>query len=264
MKKYFAILKIELIKHFTYPARVFIYFILDIIAVAIFPFIWLAAYDAQNNLNGLSRADITTYYVAVVFVSLAITSHISRYTNRDIRNGNLSGHLVRPINYIGKQYMHDLAYGFTAGTIFALILIPAHFIYPQIIFLPANLPTGLWFLVFIFIARLISFSLQLIAGLLTFWLGDIEGVMQLRGVLEKIFGGGFAPLSLFPAVLQTLARYLPFPFLYFIPVQVYLGKITGGELLVNATKGILWSSFFLIVIIILWRRGLKRFDGAGL
>ena len=264
MKKYLVIFLLELQRLLAYRARVLVWLLLDVSTVAILPFFWLALYGGKDALNGFSRADIVTYYIIIGFIGLLDTSHVSRHTHESILQGTLSTPLVQPYSFILNKFTKENSYKVFSGG-FAFLLAPLLLLFlPAYFFLPSSPRTIVWFCFFLLLSRLLSFFLEMMIGLGSFWLQETGALMQIRFLIEKTFAGQFAPLALFPPALRLVSSYLPFQYLYYIPAQVYLEKIPPTLLYHHAFVALMWVSAAFLSVLFLWKRGLYRYDGAGI
>jgi ABC-2 type transport system permease protein len=83
----------------------------------------------------------------------------------------------------------------------------------------------LFFLVSMIMAALLQFFLFECLSLFSFWVENTYGIRFTMRVIMEIVGGAIIPLSFFPDVLQKIFLLLPFPFLIYLPMKIYLGKI---------------------------------------
>lgn len=262
--KYLSLIILQTKNQMADRARFVIWILVDTLGVVVLPFIWLTILGDREMLLGFSRSDIITYFLLVYIMNLVATSHISEYIHKDIMSGGMNAHLTKPLIPILSHFFSQ--YGYKAvsvcfgGAIFALLL----FFFPEYISLPPTAAHAFWFLIFLVFAGLHSSAIQIIVGLATFWLGETNALMQLRHVLEKIFSGEFGPLSLFPILIQAIGAWLPFQYLFFVPIQIYLGKLSGDEILSALFGMLFWSMMYLFIIIFLWRRGVRRYEGVGI
>lgn len=263
MKKYLTIISGELKRSLTYRGRVVIWVLVDLVQVIIFPFLWLTIYGERNAIAGLTKADIVTYYILVFMISLLITSHAIFHVQQDIQKGELNQIITKPLNYLIFAHIREFGYKLCMVAICVPLFIFIRLFFPDYLVMPSINMLG-WLVLFLLYARLLSYSLQMIVGLGTFWFGETTALGHLRFILERIFSGEFAPLSFFPLILQTIAVSLPFQYLYFIPAQVYLGKLSTADLAHHAIVGGLWVVVALTVIHVMWWRGLKKYEGVGI
>jgi ABC-2 type transport system permease protein len=63
------------------------------------------------------------------------------------------------------------------------------------------------------------------------------------------FGGLLIPLALFPPVMQEVLLKLPFAQVYYVPVQIWLGRFEGPQLL----ERLAWQWGWVLVLFALSR-----------
>jgi len=82
-------------------------------------------------------------------------------------------------------------------------------------------------------------------------------------VVMEIATGIFIPVTLLPGVIGSIIQFLPFKFLAFFPMQIFLGKISLMEIMLNFGVEILWIGAFYVVGVLVWRRGIKHYTAVG-
>ncbi len=241
-----------------------IWVVRDIVNFLIFPFIWLAIYGARQNIAGFSKADIVTYYLIVAFISIVVTSHIGEVIKKDIIRGELSATLVRPINYLFFHLFHELAYR-VYGFLIGIVMVGLFIIFlPHLVIVPHAPLTFLLFGLALICAFIISQTTQTMIGITAFWLGENKFMNDTITLLQLLFGGEIAPLNFFSPTFQLIATFLPFKYLVFFPAQIYLGQLSQGESLKNFMIIFAWIIGLITALLLLWRRGIKLYDGSGI
>lgn len=263
MKKYLRSSFVAMQKHLIYRVRMFNWMLVDISHVLIFPFLWLSLYQGNTTIGGLTRADIVTYYIVTIFIGMCTNAHNSVYIQEDIVTGKLSTMLVKPIQYIFYRYMLENGYRILIAPSFFVLLFLSSFFLSDYIQLPSSLFTFFIFLFFLLCSHIIFACIELLIGLSSFYFQETKAFSFLRSILEKLLGGAFAPLTFLPALVQTAAHFLPFQYLFFVPTQIYLGKITGEAILQHAAIAMAWIGFLFLCITVLWKRGLRHYDGGS-
>lgn len=263
MKKYWRVCLLAIQKHLAYRARIINWAIVDISHTMVFPFLWLSLYQNRSSVGGFSPQDIVTYYILTIFIGMCANSHISRYIQDDIVHGKMNQHLMHPVSYPAHRYFLEAGYRIFILPIFFLIFFLSSFFISDYVQLPHSLGAFFWFLFFLLCAHLIFFFIELIIGFTSFFIQETQSLTFLRQILEKLLGGAFAPLTFLPPLVQSIAHALPFQYLYFIPTQVYLGKIAGTAILHHALISAFWVIFLYAGVQLLWKKGLRRYDGGG-
>jgi ABC-2 type transport system permease protein len=87
----------------------------------------------------------------------------------------------------------------------------------------------------------LSFELQFFIGLLAFYLTMNYQISWTLDLLIRLASGLIIPLDLYPGVVVGALEVLPFQYLYFLPLQVYLGTAAGGDLPWRLLGGLAWA-----------------------
>jgi ABC-2 type transport system permease protein len=79
----------------------------------------------------------------------------------------------------------------------------------------------------------------------------------------EVVGGAIIPLSFFPQILQKIFMLLPFPFLIYLPMRIYLGKIHVSQVHLELLKEGGWILGFALLNVIIWRKGIRQYVAMG-
>jgi ABC-2 type transport system permease protein len=71
------------------------------------------------------------------------------------------------------------------------------------------------------------------------------------------------PLELFPGLLGRVVQYLPFRHALAFPVENLLGLLSHEQALRDLGLQWSWIAFFLLLVQLLWRLGMRRFGAYG-
>ena len=82
-------------------------------------------------------------------------------------------------------------------------------------------------------------------------------------VFSEFFSGATFPLDILPLALQKVLYLLPFPYLIFFPIQVYLGKINGETLMGGLLVALFWVIILNFAMRWIWNKGLKVYQAFG-
>jgi ABC-2 type transport system permease protein len=70
--------------------------------------------------------------------------------------------------------------------------------------------------------------------------------------------GAMIPIYLFPEWLKKIAYFLPFQAIFNVPLSIYVGKITGYEILVGVGMQLFWLSVLAILSFGAWKIAEKK------
>jgi ABC-2 type transport system permease protein len=113
------------------------------------------------------------------------------------------------------------------------------------------------------LAALLQFFLFEALSLLAFWVENTYGIRFTMRVIMEVVGGAIIPLSFFPEVVQKLFLRLPFPFLIYLPMRIYLGKMPLGQVPVLLAKEAIWIVALAMVNVVVWKQGIRQYVAMG-
>lgn len=266
MRKYWQIFKISFEEEFVYKTNFIMWRARNIFQIIVTFYLWDTIFAVPGReVFGYDRSRILTYVFALMIVRAAVLSARAVDVSSDVAEGNLSNYLVRPMSYFKYWMTRDIAsktlnLSFAAGEfaiLFAVLKPP--------FFLQTDIYVLLSFLIAVALAIFIYFSLLFIISAVPFWapeLGWGSQFLVLIVVLEFLSGSVF-PIDILPFVYQKIVMTTPFPYMIFFPVQVYLGKITGGALISGFLISAVWAGALYVAMKHIWARGLKVYQAFG-
>ena len=244
-----------------YRAEAVIWFLYDVLGPIMMAFVWLAAYEGQSQVAGYDLGSMLLYTLGAMVLRNAITSHCEWDIDRQIRQGELSMLLVRPMNPWLTWLVPDVAWRtFRLVLVAPVLLVCLLWLAP---YLEAPSIAWSWLpLVALSLALgyLACFFLKLCLGFSGFWLTDVFGLVTLYEVMAFSFGGLLLPLDLLPSWLRPVATALPFQYLFYIPLQAAIGRLAGPEVLQALVRQAGWTATLGLLAYPSWRRGLPGYD----
>lgn len=79
----------------------------------------------------------------------------------------------------------------------------------------------------------------------------------------EVVGGAIIPLSFFPTIPEKIFMLFPFPFLIYIPMKIYLGKIPLDQVSMELFIEEEWIAGLAVLNLILWKRGIRQYVAMG-
>ncbi|HET9907438.1 MAG TPA: ABC-2 family transporter protein, partial [Anaerolineales bacterium] len=117
---------------------------------------------------------------------------------------------------------------------------------------PPDLPTALLSIVSVLLGFLLFFHLNFILGSLAIVALDIRHISWAYFSIVRFLGGQVVPLWLFPPVVAAIAEVLPFKGTYYIPISIYVGRLTGVDAIRGLEFQIVWLIALAVVSRMLW------------
>jgi ABC-2 type transport system permease protein len=221
-------------------------------------YIWYIS--AANGSTLFNFKEIFTYYIIGSLISISNGVHYN-IGNR-ISSGKLSNIMISPSSAIMRCVVSDSGWHVFSNLINTILMVGIAIIGREYIFLPSEIPP----IIFTFLAAIVGFIAQiyinLIFGMLAFWMTDAWGIFDLQGNITNILSGKLIPLSVLP--FNGLISALPFAYFYFLPIQIFMEKYSYNQIVQIFFIGLLWIFILHILTRVIWKRGLKKFEAVGL
>ncbi|MEK9495350.1 ABC-2 family transporter protein [Photorhabdus sp. P32] len=222
--------------------------------------VWLSL-AKEGAIGGYTSSDFAVYFLAIYLVRQLTTIWVMQCLDSDIRRGELSMLLLRPVPPLYCYIAEHVGQMIVRGPIVLVVFISG-------IVLSGNLQRlDIWnflaFLPSLMLAWIIIFHLYYCLGLLAFWINNAMAFDPLLWALYTILGGSLIPLDLYPPSIAGLLKVLPFASALDFPVQIILGKLDHNELLIGLLIQLFWVIALMLIRVFLWSIGLKRYTGSG-
>lgn len=266
MTKYVHLAKLHFQTQLEYRAELLIGRIQNIIGLLTVFLIWQAVYTAPSQtIVGYTSADMYSYVLfGYIFFTLTESTWIANLQG-NIASGNLNQFLIKPINIITYTLSEDFAEKIFNVFFTILELGILYFIFRPELNLqvtPINLLALILMIPLVFILNmLVSLSLSFS----TFWWYQNGGWGQrfLADLIINFFSGKYFPLEFLPFLISSTLIFLPTSLFYFIPMQIFLNRVSTQQLPIYFGLLFFWILVFWLLDRHLWRKGLKTYGAFG-
>jgi ABC-2 type transport system permease protein len=228
-------------------------------------FLWLGVFSVNAQAFGYNQPQMLAYvFMVLVVQSLVLSAPSADNIGGEIANGNLSNYLVKPISYMKYWFTRDLASKFL-NIIFAIVEITILWILlkPQIVIFQNYISIIGW-LIACALAIVIYFLISTASRFIAFWAPENTwGVAFLIIIFIEVVAGGIFPLDVLPKSMQVILQFTPFPYLIYYPIAIFVGKITGLEMVRILLQSAIWLIVLLIITSKVWKAGLRVYGAEG-
>ncbi|MFT9117043.1 MAG: ABC-2 family transporter protein [Sporolactobacillus sp.] len=259
MRTYAQIFITELQAAFTYKWNVLAQFFVPVFQMMLALFVWRAVYTStRQTVSGYSLQNMSTYIIVTALIGVLCSMQHSYRLTRLVRSGNLSFILLRPYRYTLESLATFLGSKVTEGVLFAALLL---LLAATGLITPAA-PSPLAVLLLLMNFALL-FCLVCLIGDLSFWLIQMWPLRPLFAALASLLGGALFPLDVLPAALYHVLQWNPFALLFFVNAKLLLTQLPSPILAADFIASASWAIVFLGLHLLLWKNGLKRYEGMG-
>ena len=224
--------------------------------------LYSAIFRNTETVAGYTVGEAITYMGVAWLLRSAFKANTDRLIGSRVRSGDIALDLMRPIYYPSLVFWQGL--GRSMGrTVFLSV--------PLVIFSatlldispPKDLGNWAFFAISVAIGYLMTFSIYLLVGIAAFF---VEYNIELSWTVDmtvRLLAGLLIPLDFFPERIAAILLHSPFRFIYFLPIQIYLGRIPIEEIIPALLTGTLWLIGMLFLGHILYTIGARRLTIQG-
>ena len=239
------------------------FFMLGMVAEpVIYLVVWTTIAEQQGgSVQGLSVGYFAAYYIVWTLVRNMNIVFGAPYWEYRIREGDLNRDLLRPV----LPLHFDIAW-FAGWKVVMIILWIPIAIGLSIAFDPALDPRAAEiaaFAIAIWGAYLIRTMLQESLGMLCFWTTRGAAIFDLYMTVELLLSGRLVPMPLMPDWVQEIARFLPFQWAFYFPIESLVGDLSNAELVRGLFVQLLWILIGLAIFRVAWRFAIRRYSAVG-
>jgi ABC-2 type transport system permease protein len=261
MRKYWTVFWVNWQNSLQYRGPTFIYILGNILRVSVLLYLWNAIYRSDGRLGNYTLPDLITYYLLQLMINSLVISYVSWEIVDQIREGAFSNFLVRPVNYLHYWFTVNLSGKILEGAMILVVGAILSFVLIDYISFPSHGSSFLLFLLSLLLGAVLAFEFEFAIGLLAFWLVQANAFKYMLQYIVFFFAGALLPLDLFPRAFEEVARALPFRYLAFFPIQIFLEKEP------HPVKGLLgalaWCAALYLFLRFALRRGIARYEAVG-
>lgn len=259
---YLTTMRTQIQTQFQYRAATYMYLVGMVAEPVIYLVVWTTIAEQHGgSVQGISTGEFAAYYIVWTLVrnmNIVFTPYGWEWR---IREGQLSGALLRPLHPIH----YDIAEFAGGKVIWVLLYLPIAALL-TLIFDPTFSASALEiavFLVAIWGAYLIRTMLLWLLGMVTIWTTRGSAIFETYIMAELLLSGRLVPLELMPGWSQTIADWLPFKWAFYFPIQTLVGDLSAAELLGGLGMQALWTAIGAALVWVCFRASVKHYSAVG-
>lgn len=226
-------------------------------------FLWFTLLPKGVSIATYNQETMLTYILGGSILYSVVMSTRGAGVVDDIVEGNLSNYLLRPLNYIFYYFSKDIG-DKAMNILFSFIEISSVFILLRPpFFVQMNFLYLIPFIIAIFSAICINFYLNMILSFIGFFSSEAWAPRFIFYILLTFFAGSLFPLDIFPSPIYLFLRLLPFSYLLYAPMKMYLGQSSSVDILINLSISLSWTIILFFLVNWLWKKGLRLYAAEG-
>ncbi|HEY8420350.1 MAG TPA: ABC-2 family transporter protein [Thermoclostridium sp.] len=226
-------------------------------------FIWQAIFQTRDQVSGFTFDQMLLYFAVSSLVEFMNWDSSGNKLQRLIQTGQFITFQLRPVSHIYFSFCEKIGQRILAFLV-EILPVMCFYILFGIRLIPAK---PVWAVISLLLSFVLSFLIRYTIGIFAFWFVKTDGVSRAVLLLTNICSGAFLPLNLYPQGFQKFLFYLPFQFVSYVPVRVFIGHYELAGITMTIPQIVFLQAVMVGVMFLvnraLWYLGIKRFAGVG-
>ena len=262
LRKWKAVFAVYFQDGIAYRASGVIWIITDLVTAVTMPLVWASA-TRSGSIAGYNSGDFVAYYLALFGISSFVTSHIMWELAMEIKEGQFTVALLRPISFYTFTFIRNLTWRIMRTMLavpFLILLVIAYRDYLG----GVHLHWGWEFWAALICGHLVSITFVLMMSMLALFVQEAQAIFELYYVPHMFLSGYLFPIAVLPEWARTLSQIFPFYFTTGAPTEILIGRVSGEGVPRVIGMQLLWIVAFFLLAKVLWRKGLKHYTAVGM
>jgi viologen exporter family transport system permease protein len=262
LRTYGEFVRMGFVDTLAYRLRYYTGIVTYFIYVSVYYFIWRAIYEHGAAIGGFDFPQMMTYVAVGWIIRSLYFNNIDQDLATQVTEGTLVMNLIKPVSIQGA--LIATALGQSAFRL-AMLTLPTTLV--LFVVFPVRRPASLLqftaFSASVVLSFFIVAALNFAVGTLAIRLLSILGLLRAKYFLLELLSGLLIPISFFPRVFQLALNFLPFQYISYIPLLIYLGKLSGAA----AWKALGTQAFWVLALVAvgngMWRWSSRKITVQG-
>jgi ABC-2 type transport system permease protein len=267
IKKYAHVVNVGIQNNLTYRFNFLARALFGLIPLIAMLYVWQKIYSDKPvgaQIGAYSFAEMVSYYLLTTIVdALTAVNEDDWQIAADIKDGNISQFLVKPVDYLGYRlclfFSGRVTYVAVAAVPLGIFVLCLH----RYFVLPHDVLALALFLFSCVLTALLQFFMSYAMAMLAFWVLEVSTFIFILFAFEYLASGHLFPLDILPPAIERVLYFTPFPYQLYFPVSIYMGKTSGMELARGLGIQCAWVIASYLLARFAWHRGIKKYGAAG-
>ena len=248
----------------AYRSHIFVSLFVGPIYFLVQVFIWRAVFATRDTINGLTLEQTIAYYGIAALIHYVTMDFADWSLQMLIRTGRFLTFMLRPMSHRFFAFSQKVGHRLLG---FWMEFIPVYLLFTFVLKIRLIPAYPFWTLISVGLSFVMLFLINYCIGITGFWLTRTYGVRRIFLFARDVCSGVFIPLVFLPDAFQKLLFFLPFQFVTYVPIRVFLGSYELGDIRLTIPQIVGVQALAVLAMMlfseVLWRLGIKKFTGVG-
>lgn len=262
LRKWWAVFSIYFQDGLAYRASGYIWLTTDLVTAVTMPLVWASA-ARGGSIKGFTSNDFVLYYLAMLLLTGFVTSHIMWDLAMEIKEGQFSVMLIRPMSFFQYTFFRNLSWRILRPVLFAPVFLLLLWGYRGYL-AGAHVFLGWQFWAALLLGHLVSFAFVVMMSMLALFVQEATSIFELYYIPMLFLSGQLFPVGVLPDWARTLTKLFPFYFTTGAPTEILIGRLQGSAMMGALWWQLGWCLFAYVMARLLWKYGLRHYTGVGM
>jgi len=266
MRKYISIIKLYCKQHLNYKIHLIFSFISAGIPLIASYYLWETIYKVgYGSLPTLhySFSEMLTYVFGAYILNQFITPFgIEWEISSDIFEGKLSRYLLYPVEYTWLCFSKLSAEKFIMCFLRLPVVLIFSFLFRKDLSYSIDFSI-IYFILSMLLAYILYSLLSFSIGFLAFWFTDVTGFFYIGNTIIILCSGVLIPLDLFPDTIFSILQYLPFYYIVYFPLKIFVQNLNTTDILHGYVVQVIWIYVLYLFVKKWFNIGVKKYESFG-
>jgi ABC-2 type transport system permease protein len=225
--------------------------------VTVYYFIWTAVFRSAPFIAGYSLPQMITYISVGWMIRSFYWNTIDQEMAYEVIEGKIAMDLIKPVSVqwmwicraMGESAFRLGLLTFPTAVVVALVF-PVH--------RPSSVENFGLFMLGVMGSFFLMAAINFMIGTCAIPLKSILALIRAKYWLIELLSGLLIPISFFPSPAQKIMAWLPFEYIAYMPLQIYLGKLDRVAALRALATQWLWVILLLVLAHLWWERASRK------
>jgi ABC-2 type transport system permease protein len=222
------------------------------------------AYSGKSSIVGYQLTQMVWYFACLSIIWQSIWNGVDSNISQRILSGSMAVDLLRPLSIFKFELAQAISGRILAVGLQTLpcLVLYAMLCYPSFL----TLVSSLEFIIVLVMAFILYFLINYLIGLSSFFIKSNLSLQGMRNIIVILTSGGGIPLDFYPKWFLQINCYLPFQYIFYWPIQIFLNWESARGLapfLRVIANQLGWSLSLFLIAHLLWKQAIKRFCAVG-
>lgn len=226
----------------------------------VFVNMWTTIYAGRTVVEGFTLSQLMWYIAFSEVLVFSMNTLFIETIGEDVRTGALVTSLTKPTSYplvvaarlFGSGVLNFFAFGSVSAIVTLLLVGRPDFGLSHLPFVFVGVIAGL----------LLNLFIVLSLGFSAFWFEDVSAMYWIYHKATFVLGGMLAPIEMYPTWIKEILSYLPFVYTTYGPTKL-LVKFSVKTFETIFLGQLLWILIAIVVLVIIYNRGIKKVHSNG-